>query len=180
MLLRKGSIVNVNSLTWYSTLSVLVAASAIDVRCQRVPNWLVFPFLLAGFGVSLSGFGAIAPLQSLYGFGLAVALTGVLCWLRGMGMGDLKLCAAIGAWIGPDQLVVAFVAMGMTGGLMAAVWAVWKRSLGACMDGLADLIVSWRTGLRPHPTLVLENEAKLKMPYVPAITVGTLFSFFGN
>jgi hypothetical protein len=30
------------------------------------------------------------------GIALAAAVAGVLCWLRGMGMGDLKLCAAVG------------------------------------------------------------------------------------
>ena len=39
--------------------------------------------------------------QSMGGIALAAAVTGGLCWLRGMGMGNLKLCTAVGAWIGP-------------------------------------------------------------------------------
>jgi len=169
-----------NSVSWYPTLVVLLIASIIDVRSRRIPNWLVAPFLLAGFAVSLSGFGAIGFVQSLSGFALAVAVAGVLCWLRGMGMGDLKLCAAIGAWIGPEQLTVALVVTGIAGGLMAVIWAARHGVLGESIGGAGDLLVSWRTGLRSHPTLVLDNPAKLKMPYAPAIAIGTIFSFFGT
>jgi prepilin peptidase CpaA len=167
-----------NSVSWYPTLAVLLIASAIDIRSRRIPNWLVFPFLLAGFLVSLSGFGSIDFFQSLGGFALAVAVTGVLCWLRGMGLGDLKLYAAIGAWIGPEQLVVALVMTGIAGGVMALIWAACHGVLGESVNGVGDLLISWRTGFRPHATLVLDNPATLKMPYAPAIAFGAIFSFF--
>jgi prepilin peptidase CpaA len=169
-----------NLITWYPTLVVLLIASAIDIQSRRIPNWLVFPFLVAGFAVALSGVGPVGFLQSISGFGLAAAVTGVLWWLRGMGMGDVKLCAAIGAWIGPDQLIIALVMMGLSGGVMALFWALWHGALRRSFAGVRDLLISWKTGLRPHSTLVLENPAALKMPYAPAIAIGTLFSFFSN
>lgn len=169
-----------NSISWYPTLVVLLIASAIDVRSRRIPNWLVLPFLFAGFVASLSGYGSIGFVHSLSGFALAVAVAGVLCWLRGMGMGDLKLLAAIGAWIGPEQLTVALVVTGITGGVMAVIWAARHGVLRESFGGAGDLLMSWRTGIRPHGTLVLENPVKLKMPYAPAIAIGTIFSFFGS
>ena len=45
--------------------------------------------------------------------------------MGGMGAGDVKLCAAIGAWIGPMQLIYALVFTGLAGGLMALAWAAW-------------------------------------------------------
>ena len=39
--------------------------------------------------------------------------------MGGMGAGDVKLCAAIGAWIGPYQLILALVMTGLVGGVMA-------------------------------------------------------------
>ena len=61
-----------NFVSWYPTLLVLLIASAIDIRSRRIPNWLVLPFLLAGFVVSLSGYGTVSFVQSLGGFALAV------------------------------------------------------------------------------------------------------------
>src|ERR1035438_5014203 len=101
---------------------------------------------------------------------LAVAVTGILCWLRGMGMGDLKLCAAVGAWIGPAQLGMALVATGIAGGALALVWAGYHGSLSASLEGSGDLIAGfWAKGVRPHTSLVLDNPSARTMPYAPAI-----------
>jgi prepilin peptidase CpaA len=163
---------------WWPTLLVLAIATVVDLRSRRIPNWLVFPFLLAGMLAAAFGYASVSFGQSLAGFGLAIAISSVLCWLRGMGMGDLKLCASIGAWIGPDQLVVALVVTGMAGGVMALMWAAYHRRLGECLGGTGDLLTAWKSGIKPHETVSLDNPRKLKMPYAPAIAFGTLFSFF--
>jgi prepilin peptidase CpaA len=103
---------------------------------------------------------------------------GILYWLGGMGMGDVKLCAAIGAWIGPGQLLTALVMMGVAGGIMALIWAICGGFLKESLSGAGDLIWGFgKRGLRPHPTLVLGNPHARKMPYAPAIAIGTIFSF---
>lgn len=165
-------------ITWYATLFTVLIASAIDLRSRRIPNWLVLPFLLGGFAVSLSGIGSVPFVQSVGGFILAVAVAGVLYWLRGMGMGDLKLCGAIGAWIGPDQLIVALVVTGITGGMMALLWAAYHRRMTECLVGTGELLRTWKSGIKPNVNVSLDNPAKLTMPYAPAIAVGTIFSFF--
>jgi prepilin peptidase CpaA len=167
-----------HSIAWIPTLIVLAISTIVDLRSRRIPNWLVLPFLFVGIMISLMGYGSITIGQSLMGVAVAVAVTGVLCWLRGMGMGDLKLCAAIGAWIGPDQLTTALVITGIVGGLMALIWAGCHGAVGKSLRGASDLLFSWRKGIRPHATIVLSNPVKLRMPYAPAIAIGTLFSFF--
>jgi prepilin peptidase CpaA len=98
-----------------------------------------------------------------------------------MGMGDLKLCAAVGAWIGPGQLLFALIVTGIAGGIMAIGYALWHGSLGSSLDSTAELLSGFRKhGLRPHPVMVMENRHSLKMPYAPAIAVGTIFSFFAR
>jgi prepilin peptidase CpaA len=104
---------------------------------------------------------------------------GFLFWMGGMGMGDVKLCAAIGAWVGPWQLMVALVVTGLAGGVMAVGWAAYRGFLGRLFAGAGDLILGIKEkGLRPHTELVLTNPLARKMPYAPAIAIGTLFSFF--
>src|SRR5271166_1374850 len=102
-----------HSVAWWPTLIVLAIATFTDMRSRRIPNWLVFPFLAAGVAVSgwLQGWHGIG--QSLMGLGLGAVLFGILAWMGGMGMGDVKLCAAIGAWIGPGQLLMALVITGL-------------------------------------------------------------------
>jgi prepilin peptidase CpaA len=170
-----------HSVALWPTLMVLAVATFTDLRSRRIPNWLVLPFLLAGVAVSgwLHGWHGIW--QSLAGMGLAALLFGVLCYLGGMGMGDVKLCAAIGAWIGPSQLVTALVIAGIAGGVMAICWAAAGGFLGELFQGTGDLISGFgKRGLRPHPQLVLDNPLTRKMPYAPAIAIGTIFSFFSR
>lgn len=163
---------------WWCNVIALVTASAVDIRSRRIPNWLVIPFLGGGLmchGVT-SGWSGVA--LSFSGVGLAALLFGLPCITRGMGMGDLKLAAGVGAWIGPGQLFLAFVLTGITGALMAVSYAMYHRSLGKCLDGAGALVVHiGKAGLRPHPKMSIDNPAGLSIPYAPAIAIGTLLSF---
>ncbi|HVO97176.1 MAG TPA: A24 family peptidase [Bryobacteraceae bacterium] len=157
---------------------MVTIATVCDIRSRRIPNWLVVPFLFAGI-VFMSAIGGWSGLgRSVLGVSLAGLSMGIFYWLGGMGMGDVKLCAAIGAWIGPQQLSIALVMMGISGGLMALLWAIRGGYLKQSLGGAGDLIVGLgKRGFRPHPTLVLTNPAAHRMPYAPAIAIGTIFSF---
>ena len=82
---------------WWPTLAVLVVATVTDIRSRRIPNWLVFPFLLGGLVVSTWVAGWHGLGESLGGMALGGFTYGILAMMGGMGMGDVKLCAAIGA-----------------------------------------------------------------------------------
>jgi len=167
------------STAWWPVLTLLVMASIVDIYSRRIPNWLVLPYLVAGVILTTVNHGVKGMGHSMGGIALAVAVTGILCWLRGMGMGDLKLCAAVGAWIGPAQLGMALVATAIAGGLLALVWATYHGFLSETLDGSSDLVSGfWTKGVHPHPRLVLDNPVARTMPYAPAIAVGTIFSFF--
>src|SRR5437016_13890574 len=152
-----------HSFAWWPTLVVLVTAAVIDIRSRRIPNWVSLPFLMAGIIVSGYREGLAGVAQSMAGIGLAVAVLGILCYLRGMGMGDLKLCAAIGAWIGPGQLGFALVMTFIAGAVIGVVWALCTGSLSKSLDSTGDLLVGFaKDGIRPHGTIVLDNSNTLK------------------
>jgi prepilin peptidase CpaA len=169
-----------HSIAWWPTLIVVAVATFTDLRSRRIPNWLVLPFMVAGLVIGgFHGWHGIE--QSLAGLGLGGLLFGVLAVMGGMGMGDVKLCAAIGAWIGPSQMFVALVVTGIAGGVMALCWAAAGGFLGDLFKSTGDLVFGMKErGLRPHPELVLDNPLSRKMPYAPAIAIGTLVSFFSR
>src|SRR5580704_6138515 len=131
---------DMQSIAWWPLLTLLVTATVIDIWRRRIPNWLVLPFLAAGVTVTTVSQGVKGLGQSMGGIALAVAVAGILCWLRGMGMGDLKLCAAVGGWIGPAQMGTALVVTGIAGGVLALIWAACHGSLSASLDGSSDLV----------------------------------------
>lgn len=170
-----------HSFAWWPTLAVLGVATFTDLRSRRIPNWLVLPFLLAGFAVSGWMYGWHGFGQSLGGASLGLVLFGILFWMGGMGAGDVKLCAAIGAWIGPQQLILALVITGMAGGVMVLCWAIFGGFIKELFTGASNLAFGWRDrgGVR-DPEMVISNPLKRKMPYAPAIAIGTLISFFAR
>ncbi len=172
---------SMHTVAWWPTVVALAIATFTDLRSRRIPNWLVFPFMGAGIGVQawLHGWHGVA--QSLEGFALGAALFGVLAAMGGMGMGDVKLFAGIGAWIGPGQLMLALVITGVSGGLMALGWALVGGFAGELLKGSGDLLLGWRKrGTIAPPELKLTNPLARKMPYAPAIAIGTLISFFAH
>src|SRR5439155_25730156 len=98
---------------WWPTIAVLAVTTSTGLRSRRIPNVIVLPYLAAGFIVSIWFHGVHGLTQSTEGFALGAAFFGFLAWMGGMGMGDVKLMAAIGAWVGPSQMLVALVLTGL-------------------------------------------------------------------
>lgn len=169
-----------HSIAWWPTVFVLAVSTFTDLRSRRIPNWLVLPFLAAGLAVSLGpkSWHGIGVGESLLGIGLGLGLFGILAAMGGMGMGDVKLCAAIGAWVGPHQLFLALVVTGVAGGIMVLGWAAIDGFLGELFTGTGDLLFGRRRG--PESGGEPRAPRVRKMPYAPAIAVGTLVSFFAQ
>jgi prepilin peptidase CpaA len=168
-----------HSIAWWPTLLTVTVATVTDLRTRRVPNWLVFPCLLMGIAVSVMTRGWAGLESSFLGIMAGAAALGLFWFLGGMGMGDVKLLASIGAWIGPWQILLAFVFMGLAGGVMALAWAIRGRFVQESLDSVADLIFGFRKrGWRPDATLKLASPNARTMPYAPAIAVGVILSFF--
>jgi prepilin peptidase CpaA len=98
-----------------------------------------------------------------------------------MGLGDLKLAAGVGAWIGPSQFFLAFIVAGMVGGVMAVLYAIWHKSLGSSLDDTGEVLACLAKGEFRHLRERRHGNSKeLSIPYAPAIAIGTLFSFFAR
>lgn len=104
---------------------LLVVLTVIDLRHFLLPNRYVFPFgILGGLFHLLAGFEFLPPTQillgGLIGGGLlyAVRYFGTLYYKQeAMGLGDIKLMAAGGIWLGPEHIITAIM-IGALAGLM--------------------------------------------------------------
>ncbi len=164
---------------FWCTVTVVVAAAIMDVRTRRIPNWLVAPFLALGLVLRFVHQGFAGLWESLAGLALAALATGLLYQLGGLGMGDCKLLAAVGAWVGADQALFVLIGTALAGGLLALVYTAWHGALLRSVVSTAEVMATVvRSGLRAHPTAHLSNPAALKVPYALAIAAGTVFSFY--
>lgn len=109
---------------------VLVAAAAqADVRTRTIPNALTFPALLLGLAMhtTLDGFDGLK--SSLAGVALAGAILLPGWRFRWMGAGDVKLMAAVGAWLAWPQALIAVLASLVMGGAISLVVAIRRGVL---------------------------------------------------
>jgi prepilin peptidase CpaA len=98
-------------------------AAVLDYRTKKIPNWLNVSAAALGLAYHTFSPGGIGPLMALAGFAIGFCLL-LLPWLLGGGgMGDVKLLAALGTWLGPLLILVSFglAAMLAACGAMAVI-----------------------------------------------------------
>ncbi len=105
--------------------SILTIAAYIDWKEHRVPNWLTFSTWLAAVVSYSTVFGWSGLLDCMWGTAAGLATLLIPYALNGMGAGDVKLMAAIGAWVGAKVTLHAFIWIALIGGLMGA-WSIYK------------------------------------------------------
>jgi leader peptidase (prepilin peptidase)/N-methyltransferase len=117
-------------------LAGLIAASAIllvlalvDAATLLLPDALTFPLLWLGLACAWMR-GPLFLHQSVAGVIAGYAFLWTLFWLywcvrrrEGMGHGDFKLLAALGAWVGPERLSYVL----LTACLLGVLFACWHQ-----------------------------------------------------
>ncbi|TWB45984.1 prepilin peptidase [Nitrospirillum pindoramense] len=118
-------------------LAILLLASAvIDLRHRYLPDGLTLAVALLGLGSSLAGW-TVPPAQ---GLAAALAVGGLLWAVRwalsrrlrrvALGLGDVKLFAAAGWWIGPGGMPWLVLAAACLGLVAYPLWWLARRHQG--------------------------------------------------
>jgi prepilin peptidase CpaA len=161
-----------------TALALAVAAAAIDVEQRRIPNSLTYPGIILGVllrGLLLGWEGAASALA---GCVLAGGIFLLFYVVHAMGAGDVKLVAALGSLLGPPDAVVMLLATAICGGMLALVYALYRKRIRATFANVATALqFHAASGLSAHPDLNLDNPVALRMPYGLAIAAGTLYVF---
>jgi leader peptidase (prepilin peptidase) / N-methyltransferase len=115
-------------LTWS-----LVALSGIDFRTQLLPDQITLPLLWAGLLLSLIHL-FIAPQAAILGAAIGYLSLWSVYWLfklltgkEGMGFGDFKLLAALGAWMGPLSLLPMILLSSLVGALVGGTLIALRK-----------------------------------------------------
>jgi prepilin peptidase CpaA len=99
--------------------------------------------------------------------------------LRGLGAGDVKLVAALGAWLGPMNALWLAVYATIAGGVLALIVAVCHGYLKRALANIWLLMQHWAVvGLRPLDTISLEGSNGPRLAYAVPIFVGVLLNLW--
>lgn len=160
--------------------AVLVLAAVIDGWKLKVPNWLTFPFVVGGWVYGAICFGWAGLGWSLVGTAVGLALLLPAYAIGGMGAGDVKLLAGVGAWVWGTTTFYAFCLSAVVGGLIALVMVLsrraWKRHFGQFKAICTEILVV----RDPNQLSAIAAERKssmLLLPYGIPIAIGTILYF---
>jgi len=159
---------------------ILIVAAYIDGKELRVPNWITFPMVLSGLVYSTwvggwEGLGA-----GLLGMVVGLATLLPLYAVGGMGAGDVKLMAGIGAWLGATVTWHAFIATVVVGAIMAIIMVLSRRAWDKHYGNFLMIMTEFMTIKNPRQLSEIAAERKPKMlllPYGIPICIGSIAYF---
>jgi prepilin peptidase CpaA len=159
----------------------LVVAAVIDGWQLRVPNWLTFPMILSGwiFGFATAGWPGLG--ESLLGTVVGLALLLPAYAIGGMGAGDVKLLAGVGAWAGATTTFYAFCVSALIGGVIALTMVLVRRNWKKHQEQFLKIISEVVTIGNPDELSTIAAQRKssmLLLPYGIPIAIGTIAYFF--
>jgi prepilin peptidase CpaA len=149
-----------------------LVATIVDLRSRRIPNWLTAAMAGSGVGLALLGLSGITPVASTAGLlvGLMLMMPGHV--LGATGAGDVKLMAAVGAIVGIQLVVAAFLYTAIAGGVLAVGIALRRRRLSATIAGTGRLIAAPSDA--PHELRAASPASRFA--YGPAIAIGSVIA----
>jgi prepilin peptidase CpaA len=164
---------------WLVTMALIVAA-VIDGWQLRVPNWLTFPLIIGGWVYSGVAFGWEGLVWSFLGTLVGLALLLPAYSIGGMGAGDVKLLAGVGAWIHATHTLHAFCITAVIGAVLAVCMVLWKRSWRKHWTQFWSILWEIMTIRDPEQLSAIAAQRKssmLLLPYGIPITMGTILYF---
>jgi prepilin peptidase CpaA len=156
-------------------LLVAFAACVTDLRSRRIPNVLTFGATAAALVFHAVTGQASGLLQSVEGWLVGAAIFFLPFALGGLGAGDVKLLAALGAWVGPLDAMWISLYTGVSGGVLALVVAASTGYLRQALSNVWLLLSHWSVaGIRPLHEISLEGSKGPRLAYAIPIFAGTL------
>jgi prepilin peptidase CpaA len=143
-----------------------------DTLYAKIPNLFIVALTLCGFGLHVWLEGVAGLWTALLGLLVGFILLLIPYLLGGMGAGDVKALAALGALLGAGTILQVALYMSLAGGLMSVLHYMCNRNLLAqCRAGWNSLTVFLYTRdikiLKPD-----SNSESLRFPYAAAIAFG--------
>jgi prepilin peptidase CpaA len=158
---------------------VALVACACDLRTRRIPNALTFGASAAALLYHAASGGGSAVAFAMLGWLVGAAIFIVPFAMRGMGGGDVKLIAALGAWLGPYHVIWIALYTGIAGGVLAIAVALGSGYLRRALANVWLLLCHWRvSGLSAVPTLTLDTSTAPKLAYAVPILAGLVVSLW--
>jgi prepilin peptidase CpaA len=151
-----------------------IAGGWTDYRSRRIPNWLTVPALVLGIATNSWLRGWPGTKDSLLGAGLGLALLLPFVLIHALGAGDWKFAGALGAFLGPQNLLTVLLLGVLINGLMAVIMVIRKKLVRETVRNLGRMLGAVLTMHLPGPDLTLDNPELVKVPFGVAVAIAVI------
>lgn len=155
-------------------ISLLCICVATDIWKRKIYNAVLLPILCAAIVLQIETSGLPGLEKSLIGMagGLGILLIPFL--FGGMGAGDVKFLAVIGAIKGMTFVFMSALYMALAGGIMALLVILFHKGMKKRLQQLVYFIHGLLNGIR-LPIFHDEEALKTTFPYGIAIAAGAFY-----
>ncbi len=174
-----GSTIAANWPVWLVTV-VLIVAAVIDGFELKVPNWLTFPLIISGWIYSCVAMGWSGLGWSLFGTMVGLVLLLPAYAIGGMGAGDVKLLAGVGAWMHGLHTFYAFCISTVVGAILAVGMVLFRKAWSKHAGQFWMIVNEILTIKNPSELSAIAADRKssmLLLPYGIPIAIGTIGYF---
>jgi prepilin peptidase CpaA len=161
-------------------VATLIVAAAIDGYKLKVPNWITFPMIVSGWAFNIATGGWAGLGWSLLGTAVGLGLLLPAYAIGGMGAGDVKLFAGVGAWMLPETTLYAFCWAAIIGGVIAVAMVLvcgeWRKHKNQFLMIFTEIV----TIGNPAELSAIAAERKSSMrllPYGIPLAIGSIAYF---
>lgn len=158
---------------------ILLICIYTDVKSRKIYNKVIFPSLLFAFTINAFIGGWDSLLHSFLGFLTGLGLLLIPYLMGGMGAGDVKLLALIGALKGVHFVLITSLYMAIVGGIIAIAILLFRKGAVERFKNIIFFLSARRSGVKV-PLLLNKDSLKATYPYGVAIAAGAFISLIGK
>src|SRR5450755_1378928 len=159
---------------WIPALAIAIIAGVLDWRYRRIPNWLTVSGMVAGLAVNAALYRWPGLKAALLGALLGLGLLLPFVLIRSLGAGDWKLAGALGACVGPGQMLSVLMGTILVAGVMALAVVIWSGRLKQTLLNIAHLLAALASLRMPGREVSLDDPKSTKIPFGVAMAVAVL------
>ncbi|WP_053218318.1 A24 family peptidase [Virgibacillus senegalensis] len=155
-------------------LLILLICVITDMKSRKIYNKVIYPSLILAFSFHVAAAGWAGFSHAFLGFLIGFALLLIPYFLGGMGAGDVKLLALIGALKGGEFVFQSFFYIAIVGAVMAIIILLVRRGV---LKSVLYYAASLMNGIR-LPGGISRGSLTATYPYGVAIAAGVVLCLF--
>lgn len=162
------------------TVILVSVAAGLDLKTRRIPNLLTMPAIAIAIIINFYFFGFNGLGNAVTGFFTGIMLFLIPFMMGGMGAGDVKLLAMIGALNGSQFVFQTFLYGAVFGGVIALAVSLLRGRLSLVLFNtlwaLQNFSVQKIIGTGAKSPFFMDSN--IRFPYGVAILAGTIIAYY--